>query len=182
MGQRRVLQSMSVVILGFALAGAPMAMASAHGHKAKHHKPKHHTTKKGSNPTSSICQAVNSAQSSSGNLGASLEKVFESGGLSNFATAKQAMIAAMNDALKEESPAESALRSAPSNVQAAMKGLFTFESNLKTAISNAANVQQLEASLVTLGQNPALKTDSLTVANYVTSLCGATTTTTASGL
>jgi hypothetical protein len=182
MGQRRILQGMSVAILGLALACAPMAMASAHGHKAKHHKAKHHTThtasKKGSDPTSSICQAVNSAQSSSGNLGTALEKVFTDGGLSNFAAAKQAMLAAMNAALKEEGPAESALRSAPSNVQAAMKGLFTFESSLETAISNAANVQQLEASLVTLGQNPALKTDSLTLANYVTSLCGTVTTTT----
>jgi hypothetical protein len=89
------------------------------------------------------------------------------------------MIAAMNTALKEEGPAESDLRSAPANVQAAMKGLFTFESNLKSAISNASSTTQLESSLITLGQNPALKTDSLTLANYVTSLCGTTTTTTA---
>ena len=48
-------------------------------------------------------------------------------------------------------------------------------------ISNATTAAQLESSLVTLGQDPSLKTDSLTLANYVTSLCGATTTTTVSG-
>ena len=183
MRSRRFLQGVSVAVIGFALACAPMAVASAH--KAKHPKPKHHTSKTvsknkgGTNPTSSICVAVNSAQSSSGNLGGALGKVFETGAAGDFATAKQEMIAAMNSALKEEGPAESALSSAPANVRTAMKGLFTFESNLKTAISNASSLTQLEGSLVTLGQNPALKTDSLTVANYVTSLCGTTTTTTA---
>jgi hypothetical protein len=187
-GQRRIWQGISVAVLGVALASAPMAMASASNHKAKHHKTKHHAPKKtvakgGSDPTNKICLAVNSAQSSSGNLGTALGKVFAGGGISDFATAKQAMVAAMNTALKEEGPAEAALRSAPANVQAAMKGLFTFESNLKTDISNASTATQLESSLVTLGQDPSLKTDSLTLANYVTSLCGATTTTTvAAGL
>ena len=186
MRQRRVWQGISVAVLGFALAAAPMAMASASNHKAKHHKTKHHPSKTvskgGSDPTNKICLAVGSAQSSSGNLGTALEKVFAGGGLSNFATAKQAMFTAMNNALKEEGPAEAALGSAPSNVQAAMKGLFTFETTLKTDISNASTPAQLESSLVTLGQDPSLKTDSLTLANYVTSLCGTTTTTTAAGL
>jgi hypothetical protein len=134
---RRFLQGVSVAVIGLALACAPMAVASAH--KAKHHKPKHHTSKTiskskgGSNPTSSICVAVNSAQASSGNLGSALEKVFTTAATGDFATAKQEMIAAMNSALKEEGPTESALRSAPANVQTAMKGLFTFETNLKTA-------------------------------------------------
>jgi hypothetical protein len=180
---RRLLQGVSVTFIGLALACAPMAAASAH--KAKHHKPKHHTsktvakTKGGTNPTSSICTAVNSAQSSSGNLGSALGKVFEGGAVNDFASAKQAMLNSINDALKEEGPAENALRSAPANVQAAMKGLFTFESNLKTAVANASSAVALTSSLATLGQNPQLESDSLTVANYVTSLCGTTTTTTA---
>ena len=187
MGQRRFLQGMSVAILGLALACAPMAAASANSHKAKHHKPKpkHHTTKTvpkgGSDPTSTICTDINSAQNSSGNLGSALEKVFADGGISNFASAKQAMLTSINNALKVEGPAESALHSAPANVQAALKGLFTFEHSLETAISNATTPVQFEQSMVTLGQNPALKADSLTLANYVTSLCGTTTTTT-SGL
>jgi hypothetical protein len=182
MRRRRILQGISVATLGLALACAPMAMASANSHKAKHHKTKHHpakpVAKTGSNPTSSICLDVGSAQTSSGNLGVALEKVFAEGGLSNFAQAKQAMLTAMDTALKEEGPAEAALRSAPANVQAAMKGLFTFETTLKTDISNASSAVQLGTSLATLGQDPQFKTDSLTLANYVTSLCGATTTTT----
>jgi hypothetical protein len=183
--QRRIGQGISVAVLGFALAAAPMAMASASNHKAKHHKtkPKHHASKTvskgGSDPTNTICLAVDSAQSSSGNLGTALEKVFTGGGISNFATAKQAMVAAMNTALKEEGPAEAALRSAPSTVQAAMKGLFAFETTLKTDISNATTAAQVESSLVGLGEDSSIKADSLVLANYVTSLCGATTTTTA---
>ena len=182
MRSRRFLQGVSVAVIGFALACAPMAVASAH--KAKHPKPKHHTSKTvskkkgGTDPTNSICVAINSAQSSSSNLGTALSKIFETGAAGDFATAKQEMIASMNAALKEKGPAESALRSAPANVQTAMKGLFTFESNLEAAISNAASFTQLETSLLTLSQNSQVKTDSLTVANYVTSLCGTTTTTT----
>jgi hypothetical protein len=178
-GKRRILQGITVSVVGLGIACAPMAAASA-SNKAKHHKPKHHTSKTvskgGSDSTSSICTSVNSATSSSGNLGTALEKVLTGGGLSDFATAKQEMIAAMNNALKEEGPAEAALRSAPSNVQAAMKGLFTFESSLKSSISNATTPAQLASSLVTLGQNPSLSADSLTLAHYFTSLCGTPTT------
>jgi hypothetical protein len=181
---RRFLQGVSVAFVGLALACAPMAAASAHT-KAKHHKPaKHHSsktvakTKGGTNPNSSICTSVNSAENSSSNLGSSLEKAFAGGGISDFASAKQAMLNSMNTALKEEGPAESALRSAPANVQAAMKGLFAFESSFKAAVTNATSATQLVASLSTLGQNPQLEADGTTIANYVTSLCGATTTTT----
>jgi hypothetical protein len=80
--------------------------------------------------------------------------------------------------LQEEGPAESALSGAPANVQAALKGLFAFESSFKTAVSNASSLTQLEQSLETLGTNPTLKTDSLTLANYVTSVCGTKTSTT----
>jgi hypothetical protein len=86
------------------------------------------------------------------------------------------MLASINNALKEEGPAENALHSAPANVQAAMKGLFTFEATLKTDISNASTLEQLASSMSTLGQDTAVRADSLTLANYVTSLCGTTTT------
>ena len=153
-----------------------MAAASASNHKAEHHKAKT-VSKGGSNPTSSICTDIASAQSSSGNLGAALGKVITDGGLSNFATAKQEMITAINNSLKEEGPAENALHSAPANVQAAMKGLFSFASTLKTDISNASTPAQLASSMSTLGQDTGVRADSLTLANYVTSLCGTTTTT-----
>jgi hypothetical protein len=182
MGHRRILQAISVTTLGVALACAPMAVASASHHKAKHHKTKHHTSKtaskKGSDPSNSICLAINSAQSSSASIAPALEKAFAGGTTSTFAGAKQAMLSAMNTALKEEGQAEADLRSAPSNVQAAMKDLFAFEGTFKAAISNASSLTQLETSMASLGTSPKLQTDSTTLTNYVTSLCGATTTTT----
>jgi hypothetical protein len=179
--QRRILQGFSVAILGVALACAPMTIASAH--KAKHHKTKHHTTAKattkGANPGSSLCLAIANAESSSGNVGTAIEKAIEQGATSgNFAEAKTAMIAAINDSLKEEGPAEAALRSAPANVQAAMKGLFSFVNSYKTAIANASSFTQLETSIVSIAESSQVKTDSVTLANYVTSQCGSTTTTT----
>jgi hypothetical protein len=172
----------TVAVLGAALACAPMAAASATTHKAKHHKAKHHkaktVSKGGSNPTSTICTDLASAQSSSGNLGSAVGKVITDGGLSNFTAAKQEMITAINNSLKEEGPAENALHSAPANVQAAMKGLFTFASTLKTDISNATTPVQLASSMSSLGQDTAIRADSLTLANYFTSLCGTETTTT----
>jgi hypothetical protein len=178
---RRILQGVGIAFAGCALACAPMAAASAH--KAPHHKAKHHgsktvASKGGSNPNSSICTAVTSAQNSSGSLSSSIEKAF-AGGVNDFASAKQAMLNAINAALKQESPAVSALHSAPANVQAAMKGLFTFESTFKTDIANASSPSQLVSSLSTLGQNSQLQADGTTIANYVTSLCGTTTTTSA---
>jgi hypothetical protein len=180
---RRTLQGVGIACAGFALACAPMAVASAHNKPAHHHKPKHHgsktvASKGGSNPNSSICTAVSSAQNSSGSLSSSIEKAF-AGGINDFASAKQAMLSAINTALKEEGPAESALHSAPANVQSAMKDLFTFESTFKTDIANASSPSQLVSSLSTLGQNSQLQADGTTIANYVTSLCGTTTTTSA---
>ena len=59
-----------------------------------------------------------------------------------------------------------------------MKGLFTAESSLKTAISNATSTAQLEQAFLSFGETSQLKTDVLTLANYVSTLCGTTTTTT----
>lgn len=185
--QQRILQGISVTVLGLALALVPMTGASA-SHK-KHHKPAkhHHTTKTvsktgsktGSNPGATLCGDIASTDNKSSDLGVSLEKAMEGLGTGgSFASVKQAMLAAFTPVLQEEGPAESALSGAPANVQAALKGLFAFESSFKTAVSNASSLTQLEQSLETLGTNPTLKTDSLTLANYVTSVCGTKTSTT----
>ena len=189
MRQRRIAQVISVAVLGFALASAPMSLAGAGQYKTKsHHKAKHPKTKhpkaktaskQGSNPTSSICTAVNTAQSGSNKVGSALESAIEQAA-TNFAAAKQAMITALNGVQKEESAAEAELHSAPANVQAAMKGLFAVFTTMETAINNSSSLTQLGTSLETLGQNAQLQADSQTVTNYVTSLCGATTTTTTS--
>jgi hypothetical protein len=185
--RQRLLQACSVTVLGVALAVAPMAAASASSHKAKHHpKAKHHSTTttkpksaKGLAPGSSLCVAVYSAEKNSANLGASIEKAMIQGAQSNnFATAQQAMLAAFSTTQKEEGAALSALKSAPANVQSAMKGLFTFVGGYETAIKNATSFTQLESSLISLPGESTAEADGVTVSNYVTQQCGTVTTTT----
>jgi hypothetical protein len=171
-----------VTVLGVALACAPMAVASAKS-KPKHHpKPKHHTTKTVAKakvgPGSTFCASIVATESSNTNLGIAVVKVIQEAASGNFAGAKQAMIGDMNTALTAEGPAEAELSSAPANVQAALKGLFTFESTLKTDISNASNLEQLATSLQSLGTSTQFRTDALTLATYASAECGTTTTTT----
>jgi hypothetical protein len=186
MRQWRVLQTFSVIVLGSALACAPMAMASA---SSKHHakaKPKHHhpaktASKGGLNPGSKLCVTLANAESSSGNIGSSVEKSIEQGISSgNYATVKAAMIADINAALKDEGAAESALSGAPANVQAAMKGLFSFVGSYKTAIANSTSITQLATSMASLAQTSQVEADGQTIATYVTAQCGTTTTTSVS--
>jgi hypothetical protein len=165
-----------------------MAVASAKS-KPKHHaKSKHHSTKTtkteakgGLNPGSKLCVTLANAESSSGNLGTNIEKSIEEGMASgNYASVKAAMLASINASLKDEGAAESALSGAPANVQAAMKGLFTFVGSYETAISNSTSITQLATSMESLAATSKVEADSLTVANYVTAQCGTTTTTSAS--
>jgi hypothetical protein len=181
--ERRLVQAFGVTVLGLALACAPMAVASAKS-KPKHHpKPKHHTTKtvakSGLNPGSKLCVEAYAGESNSGDVGTNLEKAMVAAETSgNFDAAKPAMIAAINASLKEEAPAEAALSSAPANVQAAMKGLFAYVQSFETAINNASSFTQFATSMESLVQNSAIKTDSTTLANYLTQQCGPPPTTT----
>jgi hypothetical protein len=180
------MQAFSVTVLGVALACAPMAVAGA-SHKSKsHHKSKHHSTKTtsakgGLNPGSKLCLTVEQAESGSGNVGSSVEKAMEQGLASgNYASVKSAMLAAINASSKEENEAVSALSGAPANVQAAMKGLFSFVGSYEKAIENSTSFTQLESSLVSVAATSKVEQDSETVANYVTTQCGTTTTTSVS--
>ena len=186
MRQRRLVQTFSVTVLGVALACAPMAVASAKS-KPKHHpKAKHHHTttttkpktaaKGGLNPGSKLCVTLANAESSSSNLGSAMEKSIEEGLSSgNYASVKAAMLAQINASVKDEGAAESALSGAPANVQAAMKGLFTFVNSYETAISNSTSITQLATSMESLAATSQVQADALTVANYVTAQCGTTT-------
>jgi cobalamin biosynthesis Mg chelatase CobN len=183
--QRRSVQGFSVTVLGLALACAPMAVASAHS-KKHHPKPKHHSTKvvkAGLNPGSKLCVEAYAGDNSSA-AGSALEKAMVSAETSgNWTAAKQALDSAMNASLKEESGAEAALRSAPANVQAAMKNIFSYVQSFETAINNSSSFQQFATSMETLVQNSAIQADSTTLANYLTQQCGpapAPTTTTTS--
>jgi hypothetical protein len=187
-GQRRIVQSFSVAVLGLALACAPMAVASAHSNKHHKSKPKHHHTtttkttvaKAGLNPGSKLCVEAYAGESNTGGVGSAVEKAMISAETSgNYNAAKQAMLAAMNASLKDESEAEAALRSAPANVQAAMKSLFGYVQQFETTINNSTSFTQLGTSMQTLIQNSsALQADSTTLTNYLTQQCGPPPTTT----
>jgi cobalamin biosynthesis Mg chelatase CobN len=163
-----------------------MAAASASSHKTKHHskpKAKHHTTKTvakaGLNPGSKLCVEAYAGESNSGAAGSAIEKAMISAETSgNWDAAKQALDAAMNASLKEESQAEAALRSAPANVQAAMKGLFTYVQSFETAINNSSSFTQFATSMESLVQSSGIQADSTTLTNYLTQQCGPPPTTT----
>jgi hypothetical protein len=172
------MQGIGMVILGLALALAPLSAASA---KAKHHKKGHGTTttvakKKGSNPNSTLCKDLKSEQSQSAKLGSTIASALESG---KYATAKQEMVNSINAGLKQASPALAALRSAPGSVKTAMKGLIKFDDQFRSAIESSTSLSTLASSFAALGQNPSLRTYSSTVSNYITAQCGSITTGTA---
>jgi hypothetical protein len=183
---RRLLQTFSVAVLGFALACAPMSLASAKSQPKKHHKaPKHQTAKK---PTtkkesftagSATCKNYLNTETGSSGLAAALEKAMLNAG-SGFAGVKQAFINYLNTVQTYEKPFEADLSSAPANVQAAGKGIFAFFGTLQTDIENSTSLAQLGSSMETLGSNSALQSDAETLANYFGSICGAVPTTTVS--
>jgi hypothetical protein len=163
-----------------------MAVASAHS-KKHHPKPKHHSTKTvakaGLNPGSKLCVEAYAGASNSGAAGSAIEKAMISAETSgNWSAAKQALDSAMSASLKEESQAETALRSAPANVQAAMKGLFSYVQSFETAINNSTSFTNFATSMESLVQNTAIEADSTTLANYLTQQCGPPPTTTTTSI
>ncbi len=169
MKQRRTWQGICIGLIGVAMTLAPMSAASA-SHK------KHHSSHiNGSNPKSAMCQDVKSEQTGSSSVGSSLGKAMASG---NFAAAKQAMLNAFTTDQASVQKALGVIRTAPANVQAAFKNLLSFVQRVKTDIQNASSEQALIASFETLGKNPQLQTDGVTIANWYASVCGGTLATT----
>ena len=159
-------------MFGLTLALAPMSMAGAsHGHRNH----SSGTTKGGSAPNSAMCKDVKNEQSASGSVGSSISKAIESG---NFATAKQAMLAAYDRDTTNVQKALSVIRSAPAKVQAAFKNLLSFVQQVKNDIQNASSEQGLITSFEGLGKNPQLQTDGVTIADWYASVCGGTVATT----
>jgi hypothetical protein len=176
---RRAVHGIGIAVIGLALALLPLSAASASSHKAKHHKTHHSTTttkpKKGSNTGSALCKDLRAEEANSAALGGSIAAAIESG---NFATTQKDLLAAFNADLKVSAPALAQLKSAPANVQSAMKGLISFISTFKSDVANASSEAAMEQSFETLGTSTQLKTESATVAAYVTGQCGSITTTT----
>lgn len=158
MKQRSRWVGICVGVLGLTLALAPLTAASAKSQKTK-----------GSSPNSAMCKTVKSEQSGSSSAGLAIEKAMTSG---NFAQAKQAMLSAYNVDFNQVQKALAVIKTAPPKVQSAFKDLLSFVKQLRSAIQNASNEQGLLASFQTLGTNPKLQTDSTTISNWYTGVCG----------
>ena len=162
-------QGICVAMIGVALTLAPMSAASAS------HKTHHAGHVNGSNPTAAMCRTVKSEQAGTSSVGSSLGKAMSSG---NFAAAKQALLSAFNTDQANVQKALAVIHTAPANVQAAFRNLLSYEQQVKSDIQNASSEQGLITSFETLGKNTQLQTDGVTIANWYTSVCGGTLTTT----
>jgi len=184
--RRRAGVWMSVLVLGVALALAPVTAASASqsttsttqhstgSHKSKHKKHnKHNKAKAKAKPAAStsaksVCSFLDDTAGSAA-IANTIESAEKSG---NFSAAQQTLLNLFGEIAKDAPTAEAELGSAPSNVQAAFKTMISFDSQFKTALASATSFAQLGSAFATLGSNPTLSAASTTVGDYATSLCG----------
>jgi len=156
-----------VLLLGVALAMAPV-LASPAAAKPKHHKVVKHNSPATAKLSGSDCTALNGEQTQSSKLASTLEQAFASG---NFATIKSAMLAEFTTDGQDVSKVEALLSSAPANVKTAFATIATAFKQLKTAIENSTSLTQLEASLTTLGSNTQLEAAGKVLSSYYGSKC-----------
>jgi hypothetical protein len=166
MRQRSRWVGIGAAVLGLTLALAPLTVASAKSTKTK-----------GSAPNSAMCKTVKTEQGGSTAASSAIEKAMTSG---NFASAKQAMLSAFSVDFNQVQKALGVVKTAPPKVQAAFKDLLSYVKQLRTAIQNSTSTTSLLAAFETLGKNPKLQTDSTTISNWYTGVCGGTLTTTPS--
>jgi hypothetical protein len=162
MKQRSRWVGIGATVLGLTLTLAPLTAASA-------------KSTKGSAPNSAMCKTVKSEQGGSTAASSAIEKAMTSG---NFAAAKQAMLKSYNVEFSQVQKALAVVKGAPPNVQAAFKDLLSFVKQFRAAIQNSTSTTSLLSAFETLGKNPKLETDSTTISNWYTGVCGGTLTTT----
>ena len=156
--RRRAVSGIGVLLLGVALAMAPVLASPAAA------TPKHKVVKL----SGGDCTALNGEQTQSSKLASTLEKAFASG---NFATIRSAMLAEFTTEGQDVSKVEALLRSAPANVKAAFATIAKAFTQLKTAIGSATSLTQLEGSLATLGSNTKLEAAGKVLSSYYGSKC-----------
>jgi hypothetical protein len=154
MSWRRAGSSIGVVVVGIAMALAPV-IASPAGAASK--------LKPGS------CTSLGTKQAQSSRLATSLGQAFASG---NFAVIKADELSAFSKLGSTLTAEKSLLGSAPANVKAALATIGKAFSQLKTQIAASTNLAQLEAAFTSLGTNPKLTSASKVLANYYRSSCG----------
>ncbi len=172
---RRAASGIGVLVLGLALAMAPVMASPAGATKTKHHKTS--KPKAAASPKVSLgaCTALNTEQTQSSKLATTLEQAFASG---NFATIKAAMLAEFTNLGTDVSKAKALLSSAPANVKAAFATIAQAFTQLKTTIANSTSLTGLESSLQALGTNTQLTAAGQVLASYFGTKCPSTTSTT----
>jgi hypothetical protein len=171
---KRAVSGIGVLLLGLALAMAPV-VASPASAKTKHHKVVKHKVVVPTTLSGKDCTAFSGEQTQSTGLATKLEQAFATG---NFATIKTAMLAEFTTEGQDVSKVEALLSGAPANVRAAFGTIAAAFNTLKTDIQNATSLTQLEGSLTTLGSNTQLESAGKVLASYFDSKCPGETPTT----
>jgi hypothetical protein len=169
---RRAASGIGVLVLGLALAMAPVMASPVGATKTKHHKTSKPKATASPKVSPGGCTALNTEQTQSSKLATTLEQAFASG---NFATIKSAMLAEFNDLNTDVAKAGAVLSSAPANVKAAFATIGQAFTQLKTAIANSTSLTQLESSFQALGTNTKFTAAGQVLASYFGSKCGSTT-------
>ena len=124
----------------------------------------------GVNPGGGFCSELKTENAKS----AQFSKTFGTAAASqNITSIKQTLGTYFTQAEGEIARVEATMTSAPANVQAALTTINHYFSQLQSAISSATSMQQLEASMASLGKDAAsLKGAAETLKAYATSQCG----------
>jgi len=162
--RRRARSGIGVVVLGLALALAPVVASPVGAAKA----PKHKVVKL----KAGACTALNGEQTQSSKLATSLEQAFASG---NFATIKAAVLSEFTQLNQSVAKAKGLLGSAPANVQAAFNTIANVFLQLKTQIQNSTSLTGLEAAFTSLGSSTKLVSASKVLSSYFGAKCATTT-------
>jgi hypothetical protein len=155
--RHRLAQGVGISALGFLLALTPQVSARAAVDGAA-----------ASQGSGHLCRDLKAEESSSATVGTSIASALEKG---QFAKAKQQILKSIDQGLKQSSPALRDLRSAPKNVQNALKGLIKFDNSLKSVIKKATSITKMDAAINALA-TPKLSTEASTVGNYIKATCG----------
>jgi hypothetical protein len=157
----------SLVLAACSKSSAPAASAGAAVSTIPTAPPS--TGTQGSNPLSGFCTELKAENTKASALGSTFGAAVASHNLTKM---KQALGTFFTNLSQELAAVEAQMASAPSNVQAALKVVNQFFTQLQSEVANASSLQGLEASMAASGNSPALKAAGKTLDDYGKSQCG----------
>jgi hypothetical protein len=156
--QHRLVQGLSVGAIAIGLALGPAFSAPAAVRQAAALRGSGH-----------LCRDLKAEQNSSASVGTSIAAALEKG---QFVKAQQQILKSIDLGLKQAAPALADLRSAPKNVQSALRALVKFDNTLKTVIKKSTSITNMDAAIQSLA-TPKLTAEASIVSNYLRAKCGA---------